>query len=498
MTLANKRPAKHSVITVVAILIVFALCAKVWSNERHQVPLHKCLDDANKYVSRGQLDKAIDQYSQAIELGGDKAIYCYERGACEQLTGQLFLAEGDYRKATELNPKNVKALVNLAEIQFRFDDFAGAFKSSEQALACDPKNVSALTIREMCHTQRHEYQFAVNDTTTALSNLTAETESSRQGILVRRAAAYRYLGKTKEAQQDIESARKIFLSGIKRKSAAVFAEGFANKFVRPRFTLYANGGSRAFDAYMDFVERFLNYLNANVSPIKTDSTFQIFLFDDANSYGRKLIANGEYPRQTGFYSPTYNALFTYQQLDNGTTARELVRKSMAEMPFTDPWAREGIPNLFARTYGYVDGDSYKMYVGVQKPWLSEVMRKRLMRIDLVETLAQQYSGPTDSEGRVAAVFLYRHGKLLPYLQLCRNGQVDEHVTLFETVFGKSAIQLEPEWMKYLQEFDRQNVALEHLPTTTFFSSKQLYDIFMHVMPKGLLPPDPPDKMNGNK
>jgi hypothetical protein len=88
--------------------------------------------------------------------------------------------------------------------------------------------------------------------------------------------------------------------------------------------------------------------------------------------------------------------------------------------------------------------------------------------------------------------LYRHGKLHQYLNLCRNGQVDQHVTLFETAFGKSATQMSPDWMKYLLDMQQQNLALARLPATMVLGGPNLYNQFMQAVPPGLLPPEPAD------
>ncbi|HEY9717184.1 MAG TPA: hypothetical protein V6C69_06940 [Trichormus sp.] len=485
---ADKR---SSLMIVVAILLVFVIYVRVWSNEKNQVPMQKALQAALRDARQGKIDEVIIEYSNAINHGADPAIYCFQRAVFEQLSGHIFLAEGDYKRCIQLNPKNTDALVNLAELEFRVDDFDNAFRHADEALKHDPKNATALTIRAMCYTQRHQYAKAVADTTIALNDI-ADTAPARQSILVRRAAAYRFLGKNAEAQQDIEAARKIFQSRITRKSSDDFTALLPHKTVRPGFTFYTDAQPAVAQPYIDFAERLLAYINENLFPLKKDPDFRIFLFAEGRNYAKALMEHGEHPNGIGYYSPTYNAIFTFEQLDMGSLGRAVMHKAMADMPFTDVWATTGIPDLFSRLYGYPVGDSYHLYLGVQKPWLNEVLRKRLVRVDLAETLAQQLPGLTESESRLAAVYLYRHGKLHQYLNLCRNGQVDQHVTLFETAFGKSAIQMSPDWIKYLLEMQQQNLALARLPATMVLGGPNLYNQFMQAVPAGLLPPEPPD------
>jgi tetratricopeptide (TPR) repeat protein len=59
---------------------------------------------ANK--KKGQYDKAISDYNEAIELNPKHADIYYSRGLVYNKKGQYDKAISDYTKAIQLNPKN--------------------------------------------------------------------------------------------------------------------------------------------------------------------------------------------------------------------------------------------------------------------------------------------------------------------------------------------------------------------------------------------------------
>jgi tetratricopeptide (TPR) repeat protein len=65
------------------------------------------------YKNKGQYDRAISDYDQAIKLNPKYATAYYNRGWTYKNKGERDKAIADYRKALEINPSHKKARGNL-------------------------------------------------------------------------------------------------------------------------------------------------------------------------------------------------------------------------------------------------------------------------------------------------------------------------------------------------------------------------------------------------
>jgi tetratricopeptide (TPR) repeat protein len=64
---------------------------------------------AEQEMDSGELDQAVIDYTEAIKLSPDNAIYIFNRGYVYFLQKKYDLALSDYNKALDLNPKFVMA-----------------------------------------------------------------------------------------------------------------------------------------------------------------------------------------------------------------------------------------------------------------------------------------------------------------------------------------------------------------------------------------------------
>lgn len=60
----------------------------------------------NAYDERGQIDKAIEDYSQAISMHPNYADAYYNRGITYHKIGKFYDATSDFKKACEMGSKN--------------------------------------------------------------------------------------------------------------------------------------------------------------------------------------------------------------------------------------------------------------------------------------------------------------------------------------------------------------------------------------------------------
>lgn len=79
------------------------------TKERNQECAKTCYDRGLAYSKSGKLDKAIRDYTKAIELKPDYADAYYNRGIAYRIKGDYELAIADYNRVIELEPDNADA-----------------------------------------------------------------------------------------------------------------------------------------------------------------------------------------------------------------------------------------------------------------------------------------------------------------------------------------------------------------------------------------------------
>jgi tetratricopeptide (TPR) repeat protein len=61
---------------------------------------------------QGVLDRAVADFTRAISLEPNNAVYCHNRGYCYRNMGEYAKAVADYSKAIDVNPWNCAAFNN--------------------------------------------------------------------------------------------------------------------------------------------------------------------------------------------------------------------------------------------------------------------------------------------------------------------------------------------------------------------------------------------------
>ncbi|KAM0720503.1 hypothetical protein Q7P37_004639 [Cladosporium fusiforme] len=80
------------------------------------VDAEKCKEAGNKFFKAQQYDKAIEEYTKAIEADRQSATYLSNRAAAFMAANQYVLALEDCKQAEEIDPKNPKILLRMARI----------------------------------------------------------------------------------------------------------------------------------------------------------------------------------------------------------------------------------------------------------------------------------------------------------------------------------------------------------------------------------------------
>ena len=96
----------------------------------------------------GDLDKAIAEYDQALELYPRYTEIYYNRGLAYRQKGEMDKAIHDYTQAIELDPKYIPAYSNRAFAYFKKNDLDRALADYDKILQLDPTNDEAKKSRE--------------------------------------------------------------------------------------------------------------------------------------------------------------------------------------------------------------------------------------------------------------------------------------------------------------------------------------------------------------
>jgi tetratricopeptide (TPR) repeat protein len=143
----------------------------------------------NGHMERGNLDRAIAAYDQAIQLNPKNGIAYNQRGVCYRRRGDLDRAIGDFDEAIRSDPNNAIQYANRADCYEQKKSYDRAIRDYDEAIRLNPDYLRAYNDRGICYYWKGDYARAIRDYDQAL-RLDPSHELARQN----RAAASEKLG----------------------------------------------------------------------------------------------------------------------------------------------------------------------------------------------------------------------------------------------------------------------------------------------------------------
>jgi tetratricopeptide (TPR) repeat protein len=101
----------------------------------------------NAYKAKGDLDRAMEDYNEVIQLYPTYTFVLNNRGNVYQAKGDLDRAIADYNGAIRLDLKFAGAYNNRGVTYRRKNDYTQAIADFDQAIALDPKNADVFNSR---------------------------------------------------------------------------------------------------------------------------------------------------------------------------------------------------------------------------------------------------------------------------------------------------------------------------------------------------------------
>jgi tetratricopeptide (TPR) repeat protein len=156
------------------------------------------------YGNKGQYDRAIADFDQAIRLNPNDADFFRNRGSVYADKKQYDRAIEDFSQAIRLNPNDIAAFVNRGGTYVNKGRFDLAIRDYDQGIRLDQMHTSAFYGRGVAYLMNKEYGHAIED-----FGQTVRLDPSFAAAYFARGVAFGALGRKTEAAADFDKARKL-------------------------------------------------------------------------------------------------------------------------------------------------------------------------------------------------------------------------------------------------------------------------------------------------
>jgi tetratricopeptide (TPR) repeat protein len=173
----------------------------------------RALERGNAALNKGDLDKALREYSEAIRLQPDCALAWCKRGQIHMNRREYPKAIADCDQALKFEPRMIEALACRAGSQLDGGDHEGAIASSTQALKLNGKEPYFYYIRGTAQIHKGGLDRAIDDLSEAI-----RLDGKNPNFFNNRGIAYERRGEREKAAADYD--RRDALLGKPTMSAA--------------------------------------------------------------------------------------------------------------------------------------------------------------------------------------------------------------------------------------------------------------------------------------
>ncbi|MEO5717474.1 MAG: tetratricopeptide repeat protein [Chthoniobacterales bacterium] len=158
-----------------------------------------------KYAKKKQYDKAIEEFTKAIELQPKDPKNYRNRALTYRLMGETKKSKADEAKAIEVSPKSVKSHIANARALIRDKNYKEALNELNSALEMESRNTTTLRLRAYVYLLQNKWEKAIADYTVAINSVREVDVEGRS----RRGFAYRNLKKYDLALEDFSKVIEV-------------------------------------------------------------------------------------------------------------------------------------------------------------------------------------------------------------------------------------------------------------------------------------------------
>lgn len=125
--------------------------------------------EAKTYFDRGELGKAVQAFTDLVELKHDMADAFLGRGRCHLELGDYSSAMSDFQRAEDLRPDRPDSHVAMGDLFFARKEYRRAIEHYDEAVELDGSHAMARCRRGISHYYRKNYRQAFQDLQRAYS-----------------------------------------------------------------------------------------------------------------------------------------------------------------------------------------------------------------------------------------------------------------------------------------------------------------------------------------
>jgi tetratricopeptide (TPR) repeat protein len=156
------------------------------------------------YYELGELDKAIENFTKAIEINPNNVQAYNYRARAYNNTAKFEMAIADADKAITIDPNYSNAYVRRAYAYTNLEQPEKAVADCTKAISIDPKNADAYANRAIAYMHEEKPELAIEDSSQAM-----RLDPTGHKPYINRAGAYNNLGRFDEALADLTTAIKL-------------------------------------------------------------------------------------------------------------------------------------------------------------------------------------------------------------------------------------------------------------------------------------------------